>query len=187
MKRPFAALVGMTLASGIALCQPPPAPPPAVPQAQVRAIAGQIQAGQIANAQQAAAGLAKAGPAALPGLMTQFRGPKKGGLAVGGSPSSIEQTLRTIARDAPTDAVMKKQGPGFVQMGNDVTAVGLVLQAMAPGIAPQKRGQWIQHTTDLTVASKKLARAAGDGDAAAVQAAAMNVDNACNACHRVMR
>src|SRR5262249_28939156 len=130
-------------------------------------------------------------------LHVAFKLRTRGGLGVGcgrapfGVRDSIELVLIDLARpNRPVPPPLL--GPNR----NELIAVARTTEAIAAltyAHTPQKAmpnkdpAVWTKSNDDVILASRQLAEAARLGDAKAIKAAAVNVTNACNACHEVWR
>ena len=156
----------------------------------VRKIAAALKKGDKAGAEMQAKATAKK-VEELADLMHLFKLRTKQGLGVGekAGPKNdgIEAKLREIGRDAPTG--IAKDAAGLEQMGYDTAAIGLITEVMAPAKDQGKklRKDWIEWSKDMQESSLALAKAAKAQGAQDVKAAAVKVNNSCNACHSVYR
>ncbi len=122
----------------------------------------------------------------------------RGGLGVGacgrpvpGVRDGIEVTIMDLARPnkAVPPAFLGPNKNDLIHLARTTEAVAEVTYAYTPKrkMAGKDPSSWTKSTDDMKQASRELAAAADAGDARAIKAAAVRLNNACNDCHIVWR
>jgi hypothetical protein len=157
------------------------------PAAVIQRIALAVKQDELPMAHKLAQGFHDDNRNELEDAMAMFKLKRKGGLAWLGAQAAdgIELRIRVTARNGPGNADVGI----FEQMADTITAVGLVAQTYTPvRIAGNKgRDSWAQANQALLDGAQALAKAAQAKNLDSIKAAAIHINNACNACHSVHR
>ena len=159
---------------------------------EVRKISAALKKGDKEGAEKLAKGVAKMAEEGdgIADVMHLFKLRTKKGLGVGETKSAkndgIEAKLREIGRDAPVG--IAKDAAALEQLGYDTAAIAVISEVMAPKDQGKKtRKEWVQWSQDMREQGIALAQAAKAQGAQDVKAAAVKVNNTCNACHSIWR
>lgn len=125
----------------------------------------------------------------LADVMHGFKPAKKGGIGVGATGTGIEQALIKIGRDAASATEVGKMADAYQEMGNQIIAIGLITEALAPKSdkGKQTRKDWIEMSKGMTEAGALMAAAGKAKSAADLKTAAAKTNNSCNSCHTLFR
>jgi hypothetical protein len=156
-------------------------------------IADAIQKGDKAAAKQQAVAVARK-IKELHEVMDFMKPRKKGGFGVGDKPGvivpdGIEDMLRILGRDAPSQTKLEKISKGLERMSYTIAAIQEIALASSPEkfVGAQKPEVWRGSAENARDAALELAKAAREMSPAAVKKAASLVNTGCNNCHADFR
>ena len=127
-------------------------------------------------------------------VMHMFKPRAKKGFGVGAkkdniTPDGIEDMIRGLARDVPSQAKVNKQAAALERMGYITAAMMEVAMALPPEKFELKQTKklWMETATASRDAGIELAKAARDKSPAALKTAASRANNGCVNCHAEFR
>jgi len=123
-------------------------------------------------------------------IMHAYKPSPKGGIGVGpkGAGDGIELKLQNMGKRKLSPVNAGKEKADLLKMAYLNLAIAHVTEQYPPPKKPGKSvKEWKQYLDDMKKASKELAGAAKAADPMKLQAAATNMNNACNNCHSDFR
>jgi hypothetical protein len=156
--------------------------------ADVLKLAAAIKAGDKDAVKTQATALAKLD---MDEVMDVFKPRSKGGIGVGKDkgkiiPDGIELKLQTMGRDAPSAAVLTKEGDALEEMAYVIAAVAEVAAIKgAPG--GKQKDNWATWSKEMKEASSGLTKAVKSKGGAEVKSISTKINNNCAACHAVFK
>ena len=159
----------------------------------VKKIAAAIEKGDKTAAAAEAKALAKS-VEDIEDVMAVFKLRDKHGIGVGTKPNAIvpdgiELKLLAIGRDAPGDAIVKKEAAALEKMAYVIAAVAEVAIAKPPAKddGKKKKKDFIRWAKDMREAAPLLVAAAKSKSPAEIQKAAAKINTTCTTCHSVFK
>jgi hypothetical protein len=156
-------------------------------------IADAFEKGDIEAAKKSAAAVAKK-IEDLGEVMDLFKPRTKKGIGVGdkagvATPDGIEDMLRILGRDAPSQSKLQKIGKSLERMAYITAAITQVAHAKPPEkfVGNQTPKVWADSAEGARNMALELAKAAREMSPAAVRKAASLVNTNCNNCHSDFR
>jgi hypothetical protein len=122
-------------------------------------------------------------------VMRLYNARSQGGIGFGPRAVGIEYTLVNLGEKGLSAARLKKEAGELARVAH----INLVQAEIIRGFSPEKpflgRGkkEWERDVAALKAASRRLLKAVKSGDPKAVQAAAVQINNACDSCHDAKR
>jgi len=127
-------------------------------------------------------------------VMHLFKPRSKKGMGVGTkagtvTPDGIELKLLAIARDAPSAALLKREGDALEEMSYVVAAIAEVAQQKPPAKDSGKKTKrdWMTWSKDMQQGTIKLAEASRGRGGAEIKSAATKLNDSCANCHAVFK